>query len=211
MKSTLKHLKLCWNYIKHISDTYFDACKNIIQVEICCNRLTIIPNMRHISETLRYFSLDDNNISSAQPMYATRFPKLYLLNIAKNKISSFCFPPLDFAPSIRWVFISSNNLSWIHFPQNYRASSKPVVVNLSDNPWNCNGSLGWTQHCTDGSHGTMMCMRGLEVEGMICSTPKEVQGLTPKEAGPRLNIKTVLSMYGDFHVKDKTAVRTSYL
>ena len=32
-----------------------------------------------------------------------------------------------------------------------------------------------------------------------------------KEPGPRLNIKTVLSTYGDFHVKDKTAVRTSYL
>ena len=29
--------------------------------------------------------------------------------------------------------------------------------------------------------------------------------------GPRLNIKTVLSAYGVFHVKDKTAVRTSYL
>ena len=32
-----------------------------------------------------------------------------------------------------------------------------------------------------------------------------------KSPGPRLNIKTVLSAYGDFHVKDKTAVRTSYL
>ena len=32
-----------------------------------------------------------------------------------------------------------------------------------------------------------------------------------KRSGPRLNIKTVLSTYGDFHVKDKTAVRTSYL
>ena len=32
-----------------------------------------------------------------------------------------------------------------------------------------------------------------------------------KSPGPRLNIKTVLSTYGDFHVKDKTAVRTSYL
>ena len=32
-----------------------------------------------------------------------------------------------------------------------------------------------------------------------------------KQPGPRLNIKTVLSTYGDFHVKDKTAVRTSYL
>ena len=35
-----------------------------------------------------------------------------------------------------------------------------------------------------------------------------IVGFTP---GPRLNIKTVLSTYGDFHVKDKTAVRTSYL
>ena len=33
----------------------------------------------------------------------------------------------------------------------------------------------------------------------------------PTTAGPRLNIKTVLSTYGDFHVKDKTAIRTSYL
>ena len=34
---------------------------------------------------------------------------------------------------------------------------------------------------------------------------------TLKEPGPRLNIKTVLSRYGDSYVKDKTAVRTSYL
>ena len=33
----------------------------------------------------------------------------------------------------------------------------------------------------------------------------------PWRSEPRLNIKTVLSTYGDFHVKDKTAVRTSYL
>ena len=36
-------------------------------------------------------------------------------------------------------------------------------------------------------------------------------GIQKKTPGPRLNIKTVLSTYGDFHVKDKTAVRTSYL
>ena len=32
-----------------------------------------------------------------------------------------------------------------------------------------------------------------------------------RRTGPCLNIKTVLSTYGDFHVKDKTAVRTCYL
>ena len=35
--------------------------------------------------------------------------------------------------------------------------------------------------------------------------------ISKRSTGPRLNIKTVLSTYGDFHVKDKTAVRTSYL
>ena len=40
------------------------------------------------------------------------------------------------------------------------------------------------------------------------SRQREYDILNP---GPRLNIKTVLSTYGDFHVKDKTAVRTSYL
>ena len=30
-----------------------------------------------------------------------------------------------------------------------------------------------------------------------------------RKSGGRLNIKTVLSTYGDFHVKDKTAVRES--
>ena len=47
-----------------------------------------------------------------------------------------------------------------------------------------------------------------EKDPFIPHTPCEWPG---NEPGPRLNIKTVLSAYGDFHVKDKTAVRTSYL
>ena len=38
-----------------------------------------------------------------------------------------------------------------------------------------------------------------------------IEVMIANRTGPRLNIKTVLSTYGDFHVKDKTAVRTSYL
>ena len=45
---------------------------------------------------------------------------------------------------------------------------------------------------------------------IIMSTQSSHLCLQPN-SGPRLNIKTVLSTYGDFHVKDKTAVRTSYL
>ena len=42
----------------------------------------------------------------------------------------------------------------------------------------------------------------------VCMQSK---GYWHRYPGPRLNIKTVLSTYGDFHDKDKTAVRTSYL
>ena len=53
----------------------------------------------------------------------------------------------------------------------------------------------------------------------ILSRPQCVNSIWPGYAycwtaatpGPRFNIKTVLSTYGDFHVKDKTAVRPSYL
>ena len=49
-------------------------------------------------------------------------------------------------------------------------------------------------------------------ESYICgSIPQVCVNLLRATSGPRLNIKTVLSTYGDFHVKDKMAVRTSYL
>ena len=73
-------------------------------------------------------------------------------------------------------------------------------------------------------HLSSVSLYGLRIDNLI----KHVQGntisnvlrhilcdmchsLMYKDPGPRLNIKTVLSTYGDFHVKDKTAVRTSYL
>ena len=61
------------------------------------------------------------------------------------------------------------------------------------------GFCGWTTLLYQGFvAGLLCCIRVLWLDYSAVS-------------GPRLNIKTVLSTYGDFHVKDKTAVRTSYL
>ena len=49
------------------------------------------------------------------------------------------------------------------------------------------------------------------MEYQIMSPANGSRVIETRTPGPRLNIKTVLSTYGDFHVKDKTAVRTSYL
>ena len=46
---------------------------------------------------------------------------------------------------------------------------------------------------------------------ILNSISSGMKKLQDKQSGPRLNIKTVLSTCGDFDVKDKTAIRTSYL
>ena len=63
-----------------------------------------------------------------------------------------------------------------------------------------------------GLHGHALITKKIsKLRVSITAQIARVMGPTWDPTGPRLNIKTVLSMYGDFHVKDKTAVRTSYL
>ena len=66
-------------------------------------------------------------------------------------------------------------------------------------------SLPINHHADRNSHGS--CYFSVATTSELTNLLEDVS----QSPGPRLNIKTVLSTYGDFHVKDKTAVRTSYL
>ena len=44
-------------------------------------------------------------------------------------------------PSIREIYLSSNNISRIRVPQNYTTPSKTIALQLDSNNLNCNGSL----------------------------------------------------------------------
>ena len=71
----------------------------------------------------------------------------------------------------------------------------------------CCGSV-WTDISHTYSSQLLHWHSGIKRPGRILWVNRSYEWLRP---GPRLNIKTVLSTYCDFHVKDKTAVRTSYL
>ena len=77
----------------------------------------------------------------------------------------------------------------------WKQFSHPVVYLLMEFRWHPTSSLSHELHCGSFTMATYFIFIMF-------------QNLIP---GPRLNIKTVLSTYGDFHVKDKTAFRTSYL
>ena len=65
----------------------------------------------------------------------------------------------------------------------------------------------WVKDCVQSDHTHFGWWDDMDVMDIILPH----SSTHSQDAGPRLNIKTVLSTYGDFHVKDKTAVRTSYL
>ena len=77
--------------------------------------------------------------------------------------------------------------------------------------WRCHLGTGVTLHRRR-SRRPALCTH-MDPRHATCSHITELLTIVPLWclSGPCLNIKTVLSTYGDFHVKDKTAVRTSYL
>ena len=185
VKSTLQKLSLSRNYIKHIEDSYFDLCLNIKYIHIGFNKLTKFPSMQNIAKTIVVFEVEYNNISNANFIYGNNFPKLESLRLESNQIREFCPPPGDFAPRLHSLYLQINKLSMIHFP--YESHRQELFVFLDNNRWHCDGFLGWIQECEIKyeMHDDIKCMGWLHLHEMICDSPLEARGLTPKEAGNR--------------------------
>ena len=181
--SSLEELNLSWNKIGHINGSYFDSCKNIKLVFLDKNQLVEIPNIRSIAKTVSLLSLGGNSISSGISMYGIQFPRLQTLQLSYNQITSFCLPPKYFAPSLREIYLQSNNLSSISFSHADASDRIDVYISLELNPWHCNESLGWTEKCLHGKRYKMLSMGWLTVNRMICASPANVTGLSPNEAG----------------------------
>ena len=192
VKNTILQLDISWNEISHISDTYFHSCKKIRNIFIHHNQLLEIPNLEYVSRSIHFLSLAANNNSNVIPIYGIRFPKLQTLSLGMNQIKSFCFPPANFAPSVDMVDLHSNYIQIIYFSLAHGPRKHKVYINLEQNPWHCNSSLGWTQQCSQDAHRNVMtCFKWLSVAGMICVSPPGAQGLIPKEAGEILYIYTI--------------------
>ena len=152
-------------------------------ISLNSNEMLEIPNLRSISHTITILSLDANKIRSVVPLYGIHFPNLHTLQQNFNQLTHFCFLPVNFAPQLQEVYLTSNHLSRISFSQTYSSIKREVLIILKSNPWHCNESLGLTQQCTHMAINDMLCMGWLHVRGMICASPPNATGLLPSQAG----------------------------
>ena len=182
IRSTLQHLDLSRNMIISIDNSYFYLCNKISEINLGLNQIIDFPNMQAISNSIVRFSLEANNISLVNPMYDIYFPKLHAMQLAHNQIENYCFPPMRFAPRLSEVYLQYKKLSRIHF-SHVKSHLNQAEIYLLGNPWHCDNSLGGTEQCIEEDQSHMYCMNWLVVQNMICISPQEAQGMTPKEAG----------------------------
>ena len=166
VKNTILQLDISWNEISHISDTYFIT-------------------FYHWRQTIF-------RMWYPYMVFASRNSRPWALEWIKLKVSVSPPPPANFAPSVDMVDLHSNYIQIIYFSLAHGPRKHKVYINLEQNPWHCNSSLGWTQQCSQDAHRNVMtCFKWLSVAGMICVSPPGAQGLIPKEAGEILYIYTI--------------------
>ena len=146
------------------------------------NQINDCPSMHSISSTIAILSLEGNNISLFNPIRGSYFPRLMDLQLAYNQIENYCFPPWQVAPKLSGVYLRNNKLSEIHF-LHVKSHIRQAEIYLDGNPWHCNNVLGWTEQCVLKADSSLYCIEWLTLRNMICTSPPEAQGLTPKEAG----------------------------
>ena len=69
-----------------IPHSYFSGCDSLQQLILKQNRLTTIPNLLDVSDTLRFVNFDHNDITAVTPLYDLIFPVLKYVYLMHNKI-----------------------------------------------------------------------------------------------------------------------------
>ena len=129
-----------------------------------------------IWQTLFYFEAEGNNISNATHIYGNYFPKFVSLdyNLIKLQwpvtITVACHIPARKQAFLGYIFHNESHRQQVDFF-------------LRNNLWHYNASVCWTSKCEpQGVRNILVCMEWVVLGDMVCDSPLEAQGLTPKEA-----------------------------
>ena len=153
--------------------------------------ISIRGSVATLSGVLRYSCMMVNHFKWR---YIEPFKWIFLAIRWGNSFLCISFHGYRFATK---VCLCDDSISLLPLPLNLDESKTKydwILIRMVQSP------MLWSQE----PHRVYLVFK-LSIDGSI------VKYVDVADTGPRLNIKTVLSTYGDFHVKDKTVVRTSYL
>ena len=180
IRTSLVRLDLAWNEITHIPKSYFYQCRKLNTIILTQNKLSEVPNMEFIASLLQFIGLAGNVIDDAVLFYGRKYPRLTEIFLDHNNLDKFCLPPPRSAPRLKEVRLSSNNLTTLKLPAGFHDTK----LLLGENPWHCDGSLGWARECTPEGH-LLFCPRYVDLSSFSCYGPVNMSGMSPQQIGKK--------------------------
>ena len=179
IRSSLVFLDLSWNQITHIPRSYFYRCQKLNTIMVTKNKLSEVPNVELIAGLLQHIGMTGNDIVDAVPFYGKKYPRLTHIYFDKNNLDKFCMPTGTSVLRLRALRLHSNNLTTLQLPADYHDTH----ITLYDNPWHCDGALGWARECTPEGRD-LACPRYVNLGvGFTCYSPVNMRGMSPHVIG----------------------------
>ena len=177
IKSTLEQLDLTNNKIRFIPLNYFHGCRISGKVIFSHTRISSLPDLGYISDTLYELWFPGNLLRSVDIPENVTFPQLNCLSFRSNFISFLDISFISSMPSLRALYLSRNNITQLQNPENFVISGQKVNFYLRNNPWHCGKSLTWmlkwdrTKTFSDPFAKFVIDLKNVE-----CHTPRNLKG-----------------------------------
>lgn len=110
----LTMLDLCHNYLddSQLKGIYFSDMKNLMQINLCSNRLQSMPPDLPLS--LMYLSLENNSISFIPDNYFQKLPNVVALRMSHNNLHEVPYNAFNFSNLVE-LNLGHNNLKQIFY------------------------------------------------------------------------------------------------
>ena len=175
--NNIEQLYLFQNLITTIPKDYFRACHEMVIFDIAFNNLLSLPEMSHMSHSLRDLNLSYNRLRDLDVLTRSNWLNLRILSVSHNDISEIQDDLITKMSSLQSFFIAHNKLQSLPDFRRFVSSWNDLVIDVEGNPWYCDQTLDWVRHGIGRANvmkfGKLLIV---DVTGMICRGPPIMNG-----------------------------------
>ena len=192
IEQTLSKLRIKNARLSFIPAFYFSGCEKLIELELSHNRLSALPDLSAISDTLDIIRVDHNELIDITSLQDLTFSKLRYLFLDHNKIQQVDIMRFHM-PRLHEMGLTHNLLQEFGHPKwlvrgddgEYGPRAVNVRLHLGGNPWYCNQNLSWIASALQVWHDYMgsvdlywngSTVHVIDAQAMICYFPPSVRG-----------------------------------
>ena len=167
IRETITTLDLANNRIRNIDNTCFAGCVRLRAIHLQNNLFSIVPNINYVASSITTLYLSDNKLNDPRLNLTQSFPRLHLLYLACNNISSFCMHETGRLLNLQVLDLSANTITHFDF-QLIPHQHRNLFIALERNPLGCKELTSLNKICEIDRNLNYACERLIEISVSDC-------------------------------------------